>query len=195
VVEAREEKRARIVQGALELITRYGLHKTTLEDIASQARLKPSSVYYYFASKEEVFAAVIRQAAEDVLSKVRAAVDAAEGAEAKLVAFFHARYSYLALLGGVTQAVALELYPKAEGAIAEFEGRGQALLTEILRQGVAAGELHEHDADALGRGIVLGMRGMDSMFVVHKLHEEAMEGLYSLLDVFLRGLREDGGSR
>lgn len=185
----REEKRSRIVKGALELVLKYGLRKTTIEDIATQARLKPASVYYYFESKEEIFAAVVHEAAEQVISKVRIAVDAADTAEGKLVAFFEARYSYLALIEGLTKAVAIELYPTVEEAISDFEDHGRSVLEAVLVSGTEQGEFDVDNPEALALGLMTGMRGMDSMFIMYSLDSSTIDGLQALLKVFLNGLR------
>ena len=50
-----------IIAAATTLFSRFGLDKTTMEDIAKAAKKGKSSLYYYFKSKEQVFAEVIRK--------------------------------------------------------------------------------------------------------------------------------------
>ena len=46
--------KAKILEGADKLFQKYGLGKTTMEDIAKDAGKGKSTLYYYFKSKEEI---------------------------------------------------------------------------------------------------------------------------------------------
>src|ERR1700681_2045142 len=50
-----------IIGGARALFEKFGLKKTTMEDIAKEIGKGKSSLYYYFPSKYEIFAAVVDQ--------------------------------------------------------------------------------------------------------------------------------------
>jgi len=55
----KEEYRKRIITTAGEIFSRYGFKKTTMDEIANGLKMGKSSIYYYFASKEEIFEAVV----------------------------------------------------------------------------------------------------------------------------------------
>ncbi len=48
-------KEMKILEAAKELFLRYGVKKTTIDDIANQAGIAKGSVYLVFTSKEELF--------------------------------------------------------------------------------------------------------------------------------------------
>ena len=50
--------KAAILQAAERLFQKWGINKTTMEDIAHEARKGKSTLYYYFKSKEDVLEAV-----------------------------------------------------------------------------------------------------------------------------------------
>ena len=54
----------KIVSVATKLFGRFGFHKTSMDEIAKIARKAKGSLYYYFASKEELFKEVNRLAEE-----------------------------------------------------------------------------------------------------------------------------------
>ncbi|MBK7257414.1 MAG: helix-turn-helix transcriptional regulator [Ignavibacteriae bacterium] len=61
------EKRARqqdILKAARELIATKGFRDTTLDEIAQKAEFGKGTLYNYFASKEDIFHAIIDQAIE-----------------------------------------------------------------------------------------------------------------------------------
>jgi AcrR family transcriptional regulator len=55
----KDEVRARILDGALEVFARDGFESATMTSIAKTAGVGAASIYRYYASKEELFAAVI----------------------------------------------------------------------------------------------------------------------------------------
>jgi len=50
-----------ILSAARVLFERQGLRKTTMDDIASRIGKCKGALYYYFASKDEIFEAVVEQ--------------------------------------------------------------------------------------------------------------------------------------
>lgn len=67
-----ESKRATILQAALELFSRFGLHGTSLDQVATQADVSKTNLLYYFGSKEELYVNVLRQLLEVWLRPLQA---------------------------------------------------------------------------------------------------------------------------
>lgn len=63
----REERRERILTGALELFARNGLAGTKISDIAKHTAMSNGLVYHYFPSKEDIFIELIRTAFERLI--------------------------------------------------------------------------------------------------------------------------------
>ena len=55
-------RREKIIEAASALFARNGYDGTSMRDIAAESGILAGSLYYYFASKEEMFAAVHEQA-------------------------------------------------------------------------------------------------------------------------------------
>lgn len=192
-MSAREAKRIRILEGAVEVIARYGIRKTTMEDIAQKARLKPASVYYYFKNKEELLAAVVRHQAEEIHARIVDSIARAGSAEAKLVAFLLARFSYLDLVVKLREAessVVLDTYPMIEEVVREYRDKACDLLLEVLELGKEQGEFDIDDPAKLAVGMIVVMRAMDTLLVSSPLDGETQEGLRAMLPVFLTGLKK-----
>jgi len=60
----KEERRERILLGALELFAANGLGATKISDIASRTKMSNGLVYHYFNAKEDIFTELIRIAFE-----------------------------------------------------------------------------------------------------------------------------------
>ena len=61
----------RILRAAYECFDRYGISKTTIDDIASQARVSRPSVYKYFSGKEDIIDRICHEEAMKVNAEVR----------------------------------------------------------------------------------------------------------------------------
>jgi AcrR family transcriptional regulator len=71
---AEVETRARILDAAFECAARFGLARTTMADVAKQARLARQSVYRYFPTRHDLFQAVVLREEQRMISTVRRAV-------------------------------------------------------------------------------------------------------------------------
>ena len=54
VQREKEKKRERIIQSAIELFTKNGFEKTTIDGIARKAKVGKGTFYYFFEKKEDV---------------------------------------------------------------------------------------------------------------------------------------------
>ncbi len=66
-----EGKRTVILDAALEVFSRFGLHGTSLDQVASMADVSKTNLLYYFASKEELYTSVLRQLLDVWLKPLR----------------------------------------------------------------------------------------------------------------------------
>lgn len=71
-----EITRTRILDAAAEVFWKKGFALTRLRDIAKKARTQPSSIYYYFGSRELIVEEVLRIANDRTARSVREAIEA-----------------------------------------------------------------------------------------------------------------------
>src|SRR5713226_1397364 len=62
-----------IVLAALELFTRYGYRKTSIDDIAQAAQVAKRTVYLHFENKAAVFLAILEYLGDQVRQRCAAA--------------------------------------------------------------------------------------------------------------------------
>lgn len=88
--EPAERMRARILDGALQAIARYGLAKLGMSDVIEQAGVARGTVYRYFPSREHLLRELAAHERTRFQEQVAAAVRAAPPGEARLrVALLH----------------------------------------------------------------------------------------------------------
>lgn len=82
------ERRAHLLDAAARCFAREGFHRATMQQIVREAGLSPGAIYRYFASKEDIVAAIAseRHAAERSLFREAAAADGRALAQASELA-------------------------------------------------------------------------------------------------------------
>lgn len=79
--------RADILRAAEALFQKWGLKKTTMEDIAKATGKGKSTLYYYFKDKEKILLAVLDGQVARILESARREVDKQKTAKGKLMAY------------------------------------------------------------------------------------------------------------
>ncbi len=66
-----QSKREAVLSAALGLFSRFGLHGTSVDQVAARAGVSKSNLLYYFANKEELYVCVLRELLEIWLAPLR----------------------------------------------------------------------------------------------------------------------------
>jgi TetR/AcrR family transcriptional regulator len=66
-----KDKRTAVLQAALGLFSRFGLHGTSVDQVAARAGVSKSNLLYYFPNKEELYVCVLRDLLEVWLAPLR----------------------------------------------------------------------------------------------------------------------------
>lgn len=78
--QRREATRAALIDAALDVFARSGFYAASLDEIAAAAGMSKGALYYNFASKEELFLALLEDRFQRILDTVRANADGAQSA-------------------------------------------------------------------------------------------------------------------
>lgn len=79
--------RADIVRAAETVFRRWGLSKTTMEDIAREAGKGKSTLYYYFQSKDDILEAMAQYELDRIMGLAREAIAGKRTAKDQLLAY------------------------------------------------------------------------------------------------------------
>ena len=73
-LEERNQRKTRILEGALQVFSDVGIEKTTMDEIAAESGFGKATLYYYFSSKDDVFVDIMergwRELWEGIESKI-----------------------------------------------------------------------------------------------------------------------------
>lgn len=137
---------AELLAAALELFVQRGYAATRLDDVASQAGVSKGTLYLYYASKEELFKAVVRTGLVPAIERGEKLVDEHEGSAAMLlekIVFGWWDEVGNTPLGGIPKLMFSEAgnFPElAKFYYEEVISRGYRLVQSVLESGMRRGE-------------------------------------------------------
>ncbi|WNV76624.1 TetR family transcriptional regulator [Geodermatophilus sp. DSM 44513] len=150
--------RARCLAAALDLMASDGFNGTSMRDIARAAETSLSNLYNHFSSKSDVLVALLRDANDELLRRIRAELDTAgPGATERMAAGVRA---YVTFSGECQTAAVLALsefrYLRGEGRLAVVEARDttESIFRRVIVDGVRTGEFRTPHPDGATRAIV-----------------------------------------
>jgi len=150
--ERRKDARPQeLLAAALELFVERGFAATRLEDVARRAGVSKGTLYLYFANKEELFKAMVRETVIPAIGEAEANLASSAASSAVLLREtmlgWWERYG-VTKLAGVTKLMMAESNNFPELAAFYHEeviSRANALFTAILERGMARGEFRAVD--------------------------------------------------
>jgi len=151
-------RRNQILRAAERLLGRYGPSKTTIADVAREARIGVGSVYLEFPSKEAIVEELSMARHLCVLEAMKKAAEPKNGSfRERLAGIFDARTAVLLSVAD-EGAHACDLVhcmsPAVRVAQARFVEQERVLVAELLREGARAGEFDAPKPELLSRTIL-----------------------------------------
>ena len=85
------DRRGEVLDATYECLTRYGVRRTTMEDIASAAGMSRAAVYQYVRNKDDAFRGLAIRLHDDALEHARAAAAGAGTPEERIRGVLNAK--------------------------------------------------------------------------------------------------------
>ncbi len=171
------ERKRQILEAAWRVFSRYGLSKSTMNDIAREASVARQTLYNAYDGKDEVFRAVVRMGASETLKAVELEWDRLESLADKIDAFYR--------LGPISWYDIIEQSPDAAGLIEGFSGIAAKDLQDVAAEWVDMIALRMAPFEAK-----MAKKGMKPREVADFLYSGAKAAKYDTQsrDVFLKRL-------
>jgi AcrR family transcriptional regulator len=167
-------RRRQILQAAVQVIAEKGLCDTGIKDVADQAGTSPALVIYYFGKKDVLLAEALSFADERFYAGTADAVAGMSSARDRLVELVRCSCSVGEAEDDFDEWVLwLDLWARAprDPDVARdrqaMDRRWRSTITEIVRQGQAAGEFAPVDADAFALRLGALIDGLAIQVVLH----------------------------
>jgi len=135
---AANDKRSRILDAAQSLFLRYGVKRTSLDDVVREAGIAKGTLYLYFDSKDALFAAIAERLCAETFKNATEAIAFSSSITSRIVGFLDAYIGSMHRLTAQSPHIA-ELTESKEALAAAiygaFDRKMRTLLQELLRDG------------------------------------------------------------
>ncbi|MCK4715591.1 MAG: TetR/AcrR family transcriptional regulator [Candidatus Marinimicrobia bacterium] len=196
-----EAKRRRIIAAAIQVFAHDGLSNGKIATIAEKAGIGKGTVYEYFGSKEDIFAAVFKDFFDQMIAGYTQLIDAPMDPVKKIELIFDYTYNYLDQLIETEQSqdwlIFLEIF--LQGFRDEFKGIGKLSFSAVLREmydifkpiveeGVQAGVFRQLDPDYVTFILFTSLDGLSIHYFLNRDHYETRKLKEITKEIFLNGL-------
>ena len=150
----REERKRQILAAARSLLFAEGLQATSINKIAKSAELGVGTIYFYFASKEEIFAALQEEGIELLHDKIKKRIKKIKRPEERLktIARVYLDFSrgdnkdYFDIINYFLSSPGVLFSENLKGQIDQRGNRVISLLVSAVEAGIASRDFREVDA-------------------------------------------------
>ncbi len=190
----KQEKLESILDTAKKMFARYGLQKTTLDEVARMARVAKATIYNYFGSKDQVYMEVLRREMDDIVSKISSSVAQVTLPSDKLDAFVRAKFRYMRkainILNLDREGIE-KLLPNAESIRDELFEREVDIIYSVLKKGVEQGVFYINNLILTSRAIAHALKGFELNWLVQESEEKIEQYLDELMSILFYGLTSE----
>jgi len=187
-----------ILDAAGVLLGRYGYHKTTMDDLATQAGIARRTLYLHFRCKDDIFLARIDRVVDRLLAEERRLADATGPALERLERLLTFRVVYrLDVVKDYTKSLD-EIFAALRGPYLErrasWFAAEAAIFARVLEEGRAARELECEDAHATALALISATNSLIPYSLSTKemgSRREIERTLTTIVALTLRGLRTE----
>ena len=186
-----KEKKERILSVAQKIFARFGIQKTTMDEIAKKARMGKATLYYYFKSKEDIFAEVIRKESNILKQKLNVEIAKANTPQEKIKAYVLTRMKHLKELSNYYTTLTdeyLEHYSFVEKERKDFTQHEIETLKDILNEGIDQGIFVMDDAELTARMIAIALKGLEYPLIVEDKGNNMESEINLMLNILFKGL-------
>lgn len=185
-----KDPRKSIIKAASVLFAEHGYDKASLKDIAEALGITKAGLYYYFATKQEIYDSIMLEVLEEMIGTARDSMATHSTASDRIRAFMVAHARYFETNLDRYRAVFLGRRGYGIGYTPEQTAVRRAyadMLTAELVAGNERGELVAADAPTISRGI-LGMLNWIARWYVAGRQSSATDIAQTYADTILNGL-------
>ncbi len=188
-----EETREKLLSVANRLFSRFGFHKTSMDEIAKIARKAKGSLYYHFASKEELFKEVVSEEMVNLKNQLSLIIDNTEmSASEKIKTYLIKRMEILNNASNYHETLKADFFEHfdfIDDLRNELDEWEKDNLRGIIIQGIEANEFASiQDVEVLLDVFIMVLKGLEIPFFLQNKYEKYSPYFEGLMGVLTKGL-------
>ncbi|MGE3074338.1 MAG: TetR/AcrR family transcriptional regulator [Dehalococcoidia bacterium] len=188
------EVRERIFASALRHFSQKGFAATSLREVSEDAQTTKPMIYYYFGSKEGLYASIVRQILEEMAEGIRSGLPAEAHVQDQLMAFCERYLAHFLQQEEIIALVLREVFGLGGVPMAEFSqalgARVRQPLDAIIARGMETGVFQRDNVTTCATAVT----GILNMFILAHVFGGAEidhESPLQQVRYYLAGLREN----
>ncbi len=181
-----------IVSAATIYFSKYGFHKTTMDEIARHIHKAKGVLYYYFISKEELFNEVLKRELNVVMQELGNISDSPEDSLTVLKKYILVRLKLLNNAVNYHETLKADFFEKYDFVkdtrddFAMFERRQ---LTKIMSKGKREGYLYIKNIETNVNVTIMLLSSVELPLFLQNKYSEYEDTIEELATIILNGLR------
>ena len=131
----RKERRAQLLESALEVFVAHGFHAAAMDDIAERAGVSKPVLYQHFPGKLDLYLALLDRSCDAIIDNCRQALDSTQDNKLRVTAAMQAFYDYMAGDDGAFRLVFesdLTNEPSVREAIDRVTNECAAMIADVI---------------------------------------------------------------
>ena len=181
-----------IVNAATIYFSKFGFHKTTMDEIAKHLHKAKGVLYYYFKSKEELFNEVLKQELNKVKTDLKKIVDSDKDSLVITKEFLLTRLKLLnssAIYHETLKADFFEKYNFVKDVRDNFTDFERTQITQILQKGKKEGYINLNNIESAVNVILMILSGIEIPLFLQNNFAEYESTIDEFASMIINGLR------
>jgi AcrR family transcriptional regulator len=189
-----EDTREKILIVANKLFSRFGFHKTSMDEIAKIARKAKGSLYYHFASKEELFKEVVAKEIDNLKSNLSIIVNDKDlKANEKIKQYLIKRMEILHNASNYHETLKADFFEHfdfIDDLRKELDDWEKAQIKKIIEQGIEENifKKQNENMDVILDVFIMVLKGLEIPFFLQDKYDELHPYFDDLLLILIKGL-------
>ena len=186
------EVKERIIESATKYFSKYGFHKTTMDEIAKNIHKAKGVLYYYFKSKEELFNEVLKKELGTLKEALLEIVHSNNNALTKLTDYIFTRFKLLNKAVNYHETLKADFFEKyhfVKDVREDFEKFEQVQLTAIIEKGKEEGYLDVKDVGPAVDVFMMIMQSVEIPFFLQEKYDLYENTLHDLINMIASSLK------
>jgi TetR/AcrR family fatty acid metabolism transcriptional regulator len=189
-----QERITQILEAAVNVFARAGLHNARMDDIAEEAGLSKGAIYWYFDSKDEIIITILDNLFQREMDDMRALQSTERTASQRLMDFAtHAMQDVIqvqAILPIAYEFISAS-YRRDEvsNALEQYYNSYMEILIPIIQEGIDQGEFRPEDPEEIAIAVGTVFEGTLNLWAYNPKLVDPQRHVLSSMRLLLEGIK------
>ena len=181
-----------IIESATVFFSKYGFHKTTMDEIARHIHKAKGVLYYYFKSKEDLFNEVVKQELELVKKELKKIVQSDDDALTQIEQYFLTRLRLLNTALNYHETLKADFFEKyhfVKDVRDDFAAFEFQQLNLILENAIQQGALEIRNIDITVKAVLMLATSLELPLYLQNKYTEYEQTIVEIVSMVINSIR------